>query len=127
MLYIQTIINNSSSSVIDIALNELCYDFKILDATSLLLVDSTLSIEAFDKLRLIKREEADDVIVFAFVFIKVRYDVKHLAIDLKKDNEVFLRLHQGYFIPSLFNRKLSQQRVGPFKILNKVGHLTYRL
>ena len=41
--------------------------------------------------------------------------------------KVYLRLHQVYTIPGLSNRKLSNQRVGPFKVLEKVRHQAYRL
>ena len=59
--------------------------------------------------------------------MKVRYDFKHLTLNLKKDNEVHLKLYHEYLIPSLINRKLSQQRIDFFKILTKIDHLTYRL
>ena len=44
---------------------------------------SKIFVEAFNKLRLIKREEVDNVIIFAFIFIKERYDSKHLIIIFK--------------------------------------------
>ena len=66
-----------------------------------------LSEKAFRKLRLIKREEANDVMIFASIIMKARYDLKHLNVNLKKGDEVFLRLHNEYFIPDLSNRKLS--------------------
>ena len=34
---------------------------------------------------------------------------------------VYLRLHHGYTIPDLANYKLSNQRIGPFKIIEAVG------
>ena len=37
-----------------------------------------------------------------------------------------MRLHYSYSIPSV-NPKLSNQRVGPFKVLEKVENLAYRL
>lgn len=83
--------------------------------------------EVFSKLRLVKREKIDDAMIFVAVFMKVRYDFKYLALSLKKDDEVYLKLHHGYSISDLVNRKLSQQRVGPFKVLAKVGHSAYRL
>lgn len=40
-----------------------------------------------------------------------------------------LRLHKGYFIPSSagITKKLTQQYVGPFRVLEKVGQLAYKL
>ena len=126
--YIQFTINNSPSSVTDIALNKLCYGFRVNDAITMLLTDpSDLSEKAFRKLRLAKREETDDAMTFVSIIMKARYDSKHLNVNLKKGDEAFLRLHNGYSIPGLSNRKLSQQRVGPFKVLAKVGRLAYRL
>ena len=125
--YIQATLNNSPSSITGLAPNELCYGFKVNDAMGMLLADPSVSAEAFHKLRLVKREEADDAIAFSSTIMKARYDAKHLALNLKEGDDVFLRLHHGYSIPGLSNRKLSQQRVGPFKILAKVGHLAYRL
>ena len=126
--YIQSIINNSSSSVTGIAPNELCYGFRVNDVITMLLTDpSDLSEKVFRKLRLAKREKADDVMTFVSIIMKVRYDLKHLNVNLKEGDEAFLRLHNEYFILGLSNRKLSQQRVGLFKILAKVDRLAYRL
>lgn len=93
----------------------------------MLLADDSVPAEAFSKLRLAKREEADDAMAFATIFMKARYDARHLPLSFKEGDEAFLKLHHGYSIPGLSNRKLSQQRVGPFKVLSKVGHLAYRL
>jgi len=40
---------------------------------------------------------------------------------------LYLRLHKGYSVPAEANRKLSKQRVGPFKIIEQVGCLAYCL
>ena len=61
----------------------------------------------FDKLRLIKRKQANDVIIFASIIIKARYNLKYLTLNLKENNEVFLKLYYKYVIPKLVNRKLS--------------------
>lgn len=129
--YLQATNNNSPSSTTGLAPNEICYGFKVADASSLLLASDSsqgaLSKEAFDKLRLAKREEADDAMAFASIIMKARYDARHLPLVLKEGDQVFLKLHDGYSIPGLANRKLSQQRVGPFKIIKKVGSLAFKL
>ena len=125
--YIQSISNNSPSAPTGMAPNELCYGFKVADAASMLLADPGLPVEDFHKLRIIKREEADDAMSFASTIMKARYDSKHLDLRLKEGDQVFLKLHHGYSIPGLANRKLSQQRVGPFKVLSKIGTLAYKL
>ena len=61
----------------------------------------------FNKLRLVKREQADDVIVFASIIIKARYDLKYLTLNLKESDKVFFKLHYKYVISKLINRKLS--------------------
>lgn len=40
-----------------------------------------------------------------------------------------LKFHKSYLIPSFIGvtKKLTQQYVGPFKIIEKVGKLAYRL
>ena len=95
------------SSITRLASNELYYKIKILNTISLLLSDLSISIKIFNKLRLIKRKEVDDAIVFTFTFIKIRYDVKYLTLNLKKNDKAFLRLYYNYLILDLFNYKLS--------------------
>ena len=60
----------------------------------------------FNKLRLIKRKEIDDVIIFIFTFIKIRYNVKYFIFNLKKNDKAFFRLYYNYLILDLFNYKL---------------------
>ena len=40
-----------------------------------------------------------------------------------------LKLHKGYLIPSSISvtKKLTQQYIGPFQIIEKVGWLAYKL
>ncbi len=59
--------------------------------------------------------------------MKIRYDLIRKSLDLKVDDLVFLKLHKGYTQPDLINRKFSKQRLGPVKILEKIGKLAYRL
>ena len=58
---------------------------------------------------------------------KYSYDRKHMAMFLSVGDWALLRLHHGYSIPSVPSSKLDQQFVGPFKVLEKVGRLAYRL
>lgn len=73
------------------------------------------------------REKAKESIAWANACAKTYYNVKHTPITLKERDLAFLKLHAGYSILSLPNKKLSQQRVGPFHILQKIGKLAYRL
>ena len=62
--------------------------------------------KVFNKLRLIKREKANNAIVFIAVFMKVRYNFKYLILSFKKDDEIYLKLYHEYLISNLINRKL---------------------
>ncbi len=60
---------------------------------------------------------------------KRHYDRKHQPLHIKVGDHVLLRLHKGYHIPStkVLGSKLSQQYAGPFRVLEKIGNLPYRL
>jgi hypothetical protein len=61
--------------------------------------------------------------------MKKHYDAKHQSKFLMPGDYVTLRLHRGYNIPGLKGRnvKLEQQFAGPFKVLERIGRLAYRL
>ncbi|RKF60445.1 Transposon Ty3-G Gag-Pol polyprotein [Golovinomyces cichoracearum] len=73
--------------------------------------------------------EAIDAIKFASMFMKRRYDKKHKPVFFKVGDFVSLRLHRGYNIPGFSERntKIEQQFSGPFRIIEKIGRLAYRL
>ena len=122
--FMQATINNSPSATTGAAPNEICYGFKVNNTVGML---SDLLPEDFNKLRLQRREEAEDSIAFASAMMKTRYDLVHQATTIKAGDRVYLRLHQGYKVPGITNRKLSQQRVGPFIVKRKVGQLAFDL
>ena len=76
--FLQVSLNNSITSTGFIP-NKLAYGFRIRDTLGLL-VD--LPLEDLDRLRLIKREEANNAITFANVIAKTRYDSSYKAINL---------------------------------------------
>lgn len=121
--FLQASLNNSVTSVTGFAPNELVYGFRVRDTLGLL---ADLPPEDFNQLRLIKREEADDALAFVNAISKARYDHSHMSMNLAEGSQAYLRLHHGYSIPGV-NPKLSNQRVGPFPVLEKVGNLAYRL
>ena len=106
MLYIQIIVNNLFNNIIDLTFNEVCYDFRVKNFTSILFIDNFVSAKIFNKLRFIKREKVNDVITFIIIFIKIKYDIKYLFLNFKKKDETFLKLYYDYFIFNFFNRKL---------------------
>ena len=95
------------------------YEFKINDAVDLF---ANLSSKHYDQLRQIKREKAKVVMIFAMIISKSRYNNMHKTLSniLKSSSKIYLRLHQGYIISRLVNRKLSKQRVEFFKIIKIV-------
>ena len=74
-----------------------------------------------------KREQIEDIIIFVNTLTKTYYDKSHIALRLTRDNITYLRLHHEYEISDLVNRKLYHQRIGSFKILEKIKSLIYRL
>ena len=122
--YLQGSLNNSKNQSTGVSPNEVLYGFNVRDTLGLL---TELPQEDFSRLRQLKREQAEDSIAFANIMAKAYYDESHKPISLPTGSKAYLRLHHGYKIPGLTNHKLHNQRVGPFKVLEKVGKLAYRL
>ena len=73
------------------------------------------------------RENVEKTIAWINIIIKFNYDWRHIFLNLKKDFKTYLRLYHDYTKSSIINKKLSQQRVDFFIILNKIDNLIYRL
>ena len=112
-------------TTIDHVFNELYYEFKINDIIDALVVD--LSTKTFNKFRQLKRKNVETIMTFVNAFSKTRYDNKHRVINIKKNDMMYLRLHQKYTISNLVNFKLSKQRVDFFEIFDKIDNLVFRL
>ena len=87
--------NNSKSSLIDAAPNKLLYRFKVRNTLGLL---TDLPSEDFSRLRIIKREQVEDSIVFANAATKARYDRYYKPITLAVGSKAYLKLYNGYEI-----------------------------
>ena len=122
--YIQININNIISAIIGHTSNELCYGFRIRNNLDLLI---DLSEKDYIKLRLQYRELIEESIAWTNIIAKTIYDNKHTRIDLKKSSYVYLRFYHDYIISNIINKKLFNQRVESFKILEKIENLTYHL
>ena len=122
--YLQATLNNSNNASTGQAPNEIIYGFRTNDALQLL---NDLPPEGFSALRNMKREETEDSIAWANAMIKTCYNAKHKPLNLKAGDEVFLTLHRGYTLRGLNNKKLTQQRADPFKVLAKVRKLASKL
>ena len=77
--------------------------------------------------RIRARQDATDAIAFVAFDAKSRYDVSHIPLLMDPGDMAFVKLHKGYRLPGLENPKLSSQRAGPFKILERIGNLAYKL
>ena len=118
---IQAILNSSASS--GRIPNEVAYGFTPNRPLDLL---NKLPPEV-DHIR--ARVTAKDAIDFAQMSNKFHYDRKHQPMYLKVGDWALLRLHKGYKIPSTLGvtKKLAQQYVGPFRVLERMGKLAYKL
>lgn len=70
--------------------------------------------------------DARDALDFAAMKMKEYYDSHHQPIFFNVGDLVKLRLHRGYEVPGV-SKKIGQQFVGPFKVLERIGRLAYRL
>ena len=121
---IQKIFNNSIFATERIS-NECVYEFTFTKSTDLnftTLKNKKLSTKWI-------RQKIIDVIIFFQMIAKYHYDKKHKTMHLSKNSWTLLRFHHDYNIFSTqdFEKKLSQQYVGPFKILQRIENLIYRL
>ena len=119
---IQSILNNTSSSTTGKTPNEVAYGFSPRRPLDLLSPPGLPA--AFQA-----RADAADAISFALANQKAHYNRKHQPLFLKIGDWAMLRLHKGYSIPSSLGdiKKLTQQFVGPFRVLERVGRLAYKL
>jgi hypothetical protein len=67
------------------------------------------------------RIKAAEAIATAQMAMKRFYDAHHSPKSFAVSDRVYLRLHKGYSIPTVVNKKLSPQYVGPFEVLKRIG------
>jgi hypothetical protein len=123
---LQAQLNSSPSSTTGKSPHEICFGIKINAPVDL--ISKTLQ-EHGDTQDFTTRVEAAEAIKMAQIAMKRYYDRKHQAKDFEVGQEVMLRLHRGYSIPQVdvVGRKLGPQFAGPFKVIEKIGPLAYRL
>ena len=74
------------------------------------------------------RKDAAEALKYAATYMKKYYDRRHQPQQYAEGDSVYIRLHKGYGIPDkTISHKLLQQDAGPFKIIERVGKLAYRL
>ena len=122
---IQSQLNNSSNASIELASNEIIYDFKVRDTISTL-NQRNLSEESATNRRKKYQAEANDAIAFANVKMKIYYDFRHKPLLLKSEEKIYLRLNKDYKL-SDHHKKLSQQKCEFFLIKRRINRLAYEL
>ena len=114
LLYLQDSLNNSWNSFISYALNKLVYEFWINNTFNALL-SANISSESYIQFCQIYCEKTDESIVFINIMLKHYYDARHTSLTL--NFMTFLWLFQDYIISDLINKKLLNQCVDSFCIL----------
>ena len=119
---IQRGINNSPAAATGKTPNEASYGFTLTQPTDLLQSSA-------EPLPQIVRMEAADEIAFVQIRSKIYKNQKHQPANLAVGDWAQIRLHKGYNIPStaVLGSKLSQQYTAPFRVIEKIGRLAYRL
>ena len=121
---VQSQLNNTISKTTGKTPNELCYGLTINRPDNILTTLSTVTPNPVQA-----RVEAKEAVDYAQTIQKHYYDQSHHPGFLKTGDWATLRLHHGYSIPSTkkVGKKLGQQYVGPFKVLERVGRQAYKL
>lgn len=122
LLQIQTIINNILFLSTRKTPNNVAYDFSSrcsLDMLAGLLIPDALA----------ARTDVSEAMSFALLNQKVTYDRKHQPLFMKVREWVMVRIHKRYSIPATARviKKLTQQYIGPFCIMEKISCLAYKL
>jgi len=121
LLFIQSNLNNIKSNFTDKMPNKIIYKFSLN-------VIFTLNIAAESILPLSASWiEVTDVIDFAKINIKYHYNWKHQPLVIWVGNYALLQLHCEYFISAITNKKLKQQYVELFQIIDWIDQLVYKL
>ena len=85
---------------------------------------SIMNVTEVKKERMQHQREAEDLIAFVNVNMKIQYDRNHKLLILKEGNRVFIKLHKGYKVQRV-NQKLGQQHVELFPVIEKIEKLAY--
>ena len=126
--------NNSFNATTGFIFNEIVYGFKVRDRLTTLFTtiddkfmqDKKLK-KNLNETRLQIKQKISNVVFFGNAKAKLMYDKRHKSFFLKKGDKAYLRLHKGYKLSDESNRKLFNQRCGPFLIKRRIGRLAYEL
>ena len=126
--------NNFANVFTDIFFNEIFYDFKVLKAIDLLnneivkkKIENDISRTIIEKKRIMFKQKTKNAISYVQIIIKICYDIRHIFIDLKINQKVYIKLHKIYSQFDLKNRKFNKQRLESVIIMKKMSRLIYKL
>ena len=123
---LQSSFNNSLNFIIDYHIsNEVAYEFifvQALNLSKLFAKDLILK-----KKRFIARMNVSNVIAFAQIKFKFRYNRRHLSLFMRINDWILLRLYKKYNISVIaqINKKISNQYVESFRIIERIDRLIY--
>lgn len=122
LLCIQLLINNTKSAVTTKTSNKITLGFTLNWLLDLLSSSIRLSHK-------VVQIETKDAILFAQINYKHYYNQFHQPMNLKVNKFALLRLHKGYLILSTLaiTKKLTQQYMGLFQVLERIERLVYQL
>ncbi len=121
LLFIQSNLNNIKSNFISKMLNKTVYEFSLnIIFTLNIAAESVLSLSVF-------QIEVTDVVDFTKINIKYHYNQKHQPLVMQVSNYALLQLHHEYSILTITNKKLKQQYVEFFQIIDWIDQLVYKL
>ena len=73
------------------------------------------------------RQDVSNALVFAAAEMKLRHNGSHPALLMEVGDSAYIKLHKGYNLKGLENKKISNQRASPFKIIRRVHENAYEL
>ena len=116
LLYLQDHLNNFQNTSISYVSNEFLYRFCVNDTLNALSL-TDLSFKDYTHFCQIYQEKAEQIIAFVNATFKLYYNTNHQFITIESDLMIYLKLFHDYIILNLMNRKLSNQCIESFCIL----------
>ena len=105
------------------------YGFRVKKALDLNVAGISAALNKLD--RLVIRQDAINAVAFANAKAKLWYDHRHNPLRLNPGDSVLLRLYHEYNTAANkvkgVNPKLTEKRIGPFKVIECIGTNAYRL
>jgi hypothetical protein len=126
----ESIINNSNTAATRMSPNEILYGFKLrsnIDILSQGIAPQSKDAESPPVLRALARADAEDASKHATFHIARDYNRKHKNLSFNVGDKAYIRLGSGYKLRGIPKAKLGLQRVGPFRIVSKIGKQAYEL